>query len=274
MKVLGLHGHGTSAQIFKSQTAAFRAKLPKHFTFDFADAPYPSAPAPGIQAVFDSGHYTFWPQPTTALIRGAHQWLADHVAAHGPYDAVMGFSQGCALISSFLLRHARETPDALLPFRAAVFVCGGVPLQVLADLGLPGVTPRAHEVNEVTGRLLKETAGRLSELAGDLSKIRPGVGLWDDALGLLHDPAKLPEERDVFGLDFTVMPTEVRIKIPTVHVYGGLDPRWPSSMQLAYFCDDRKMYDHGGGHDIPRSTEVSVKIASLFEELSEKIGRE
>jgi pimeloyl-ACP methyl ester carboxylesterase len=250
---------------------AFRAKLPKTYTFDFTDAPFPSSPAPGINAVFNSGHYTFWPQPTVALIRGAHKWLTDYIEAHGPYDVVMGFSQGCSLISSFLLYHAQETPTEALPFKAAVFVCGGVPMPVLEDLGLPGVSPRAHEVNDQTGKLLKEKAGKLAELAENLDRIKPGMGLWDDVLSLLHDPTKIPDESDVFGLDFTVMPKEVRIKIPTVHVYGAMDPRWPSSMQLAYFCDDRKMYDHGGGHDIPRSTEVSITIARFFEELNQEI---
>ncbi|KAL2023971.1 hypothetical protein VTK56DRAFT_206 [Thermocarpiscus australiensis] len=273
MRVLCLHGQGTSAYIFKSQTAALRSKLSSKFTFDFVDAPFHCAPAPGIKVLFDTGHYTWWPKPTINAIRGAHKWVADYMDEHGPYDAVMGFSQGCSLVSSFLLYHARETPDEPLPFKAAVFICGGLPLGVLEDLGLP-VSQRAHDVNEQTVKLMKERAGALTELAKNLDQIRPGVGLWDDTAGLLHDPAKMPDESDVFGLDFTAMPQDARIKIPTVHIYGAKDPRWPASMQLAYFCDNRKMYDHGGGHDIPRSTEVSNKIAQLLEQLSKDIGLE
>jgi hypothetical protein len=34
------------------------------------------------------------------------------------------------------------------------------------------------------------------------------------------------------------------------------------------------MYDHGGGHDIPRSTKVSERIAELVEELAREIQGE
>ncbi|KAK3380120.1 serine hydrolase FSH [Lasiosphaeria ovina] len=271
MRILGLHGHGTSAHIFKSQTAAFRAKLDKSYTFDFVDAPFDCAPAPGVKVLFDSGHYTWWPKATINSIKGAHKWLIDYAEEHGPYDAVICFSQGCSLVGSFLLYHYRETPNEELPFKAAMFVCGGVPLPVLEDLGLP-VSQRAHDINDETVRLLKQKAGALTELAANLDRIRPGVGLWDDTAGLLHDPRVMPHESDVFGLDFTAMPADAHIKIPTVHVYGAKDPRWPASVQLAHFCDDRKMYDHGGGHDIPRSTEVSRQMAALLQGLKEQIS--
>ncbi|KAK3688475.1 serine hydrolase FSH [Podospora appendiculata] len=270
MRILGLHGHGTSAFIFRSQTTALRSKLDKSFTFDFIDAPFDSAPAPGINALFHSSHYTWWPKPTVNCIKMAHRWLLDYFDEHGRYDAVICFSQGCSLISSFLLYHAREAPDEPLPFKAAVFICGGLPLQVLEDLALP-VSQRAYDINARSVQLLTQKAGALTDYAANVDKIKPGMGLWDDTGGLLHDPAVMPHESDVFGLDFTAMPPDVRIRIPTVHVYGAKDPRWPAGVQLAHFCDDRKMYDHGGGHDIPRSTEVSVKIAELLRQLSQEI---
>ncbi|KAK4151345.1 family of serine hydrolases 1 [Chaetomidium leptoderma] len=270
IKVLGLHGMGTSAHILKSQTVALRAKLPAHFTFDFIDAPFHCAPAPGTDILFDSGHYAWWTHPTVNGIRGAHQVLDDYVEAHGPVDVVLGFSQGCSLIGSYLLYHARETPELPLPFKAAVFACGGMPLPVLEDLGV-AVSPRAKAINDLTSKLMKKKAGVLVEMAAHLDRIQPGVGLWDDVAGLLHNPDEMPDEKDVFGLDFTAMPADLRIKIPTVHVYGAKDPRWPASLQLAYFCDNKKVYDHRGGHDIPRSTEVSRRIAEMVEALGKEI---
>ncbi|KAK4662829.1 hypothetical protein QC763_602870 [Podospora pseudopauciseta] len=271
MRILGLHGQGTSAYIFKSQTVALRAKLPKSYEFDFVDAPFHCAPAPGIKVLFDSSHYTWWPKATINGIKGAHKWLIDYIEENGPYDAVICFSQGCSLVSSFLIYHNLETPEEPLPFKAAIFICGGLPLGVLEDLNLP-ITEKAHAVNDATGALLKKKAGALIDLAKNLDKIKPGMGLWDDVNGLLHDPSKMPDETDVFGIDFTAMPKEAMIKIPTIHIYGAKDPRWPSSVQLAYFCENKKEYDHGGGHDIPRSTDVSIKIAKMLEDLREEIG--
>ena len=250
---------------------ALRSKLGPEYQFDFVDAPWDCAPAPGIRVLFDSGHYAWWPKQTINSIRGAHKWLIDYIEEHGPYDAVICFSQGCSLIGSFLLYHYRETPDEPLPFKAAIFICGGLPLPVLEDLKLP-LSQKAYDVNEQTVALLKQKAGALTNLAANLDKIKPGMGLWHDTAGLLHDPDVMPDEKDVFGIDFTAMPADARIKIPTVHIYGAKDPRWPASVQLAHFCENRRMYDHGGGHDIPRSTDVSVRIASLLEELRNEIS--
>ena len=250
---------------------ALRAKLDESYEFDFVDAPWDCAPAPGIRVLFDTGHYTWWPRPTVNAIRGAHQWLIDYCEEHGPYDAVICFSQGCSLVGSFLMYHYREAPNEPPPFRGAVFICGGLPLLVLDDLGLP-VSQRARDINDETVRLLKQKAGALTSLAANPDQIRPGTGLWDDTAGLVHDPAVMPDESDVFGLDFTRMPADVRIKMPTVHVFGAKDPRWPASVQLAHFCQNPKMYDHGGGHDIPRSTEVSTAIAALIEDLKARIA--
>lgn len=253
------------------KTVAFRAKLPKsEYEFDFVDAPFHCAPAPGIKVLFESGTYTWWPKQTPNAIRGAHKWLIDYIEENGPYDILMGFSQGCSLIGSFLLYHYRETPDEPLPFKAAMFVCGGLPLPVLDDLGLP-VSQKARDINDETVRLLKQRAGALTDLANNLDQIKLGMSLWGETKDLVHDPNVYPERNDVYGLDFTAMPRDVMIKIPTVHIFGAKDPRWPASLQLAHFCENRKLYNHGGGHDIPRSTETSLAIAALMEGLKEQI---
>ncbi|KAB8069039.1 hypothetical protein BDV29DRAFT_195202 [Aspergillus leporis] len=49
---------------------------------------------------------------------------------------------------------------------------------------------------------------------------------------------------------------EVKTRIPTVHVYGGRDPGLWAGLQ-------RKAYDHEGGHDILRFSEVSRHLAEL-----------
>ncbi|KAH8879441.1 hypothetical protein GQ53DRAFT_672033 [Thozetella sp. PMI_491] len=271
MRFLCLHGMGTSGLIFKSQTVAFRSKLDKSFQFDFVDAPFESAPAPGIQVLFRSANYTWWPEPTINGVRRAHKWLTDYIEANGPYDAVCCFSQGCSLISTFLLYHYREKPHEPLPFKAALFICGGVPLQVLEDLQLP-VTQKAWEIYEDTSKLLTKKAGALAKWAANPEMIKPGVGLWESTEDLLHHPDIRPNDSDVFGLNFTQFPQDIRIKIPTVHVYGAKDPRWPHGVQLARFCDNRREFDHGGGHDIPRSTDVSLAIAELVRHLEQQIN--
>ncbi|BCS21570.1 uncharacterized protein APUU_22002S [Aspergillus puulaauensis] len=284
-KILCLHGHGTSASIFKSQTAAFRSRLPPSCTFDFVSAPHPSAPAPGIKAIYPgSPTYTWYREPTPAGLREAHTWVLEYVKKNGPYEAVMGFSQGCSLVATMALycafdgrsgdAHGDGHGDGYgFPFRAAVFICGGVPLYALRDMGLD-VSDRAEEINKETGALLNGTAGKLSTLAADTTLIKRGVGLWDgNGAALIHDPDPVnrPRREDVFGLDFTAFPEWARIQIPTVHVYGCKDPRWPAGIQLAEFCPDRVEFDHGGGHDIPRLSGVSERIAELVKRVVERV---
>jgi pimeloyl-ACP methyl ester carboxylesterase len=49
----------------------------------------------------------------------------------GPFDAVMGFSQGAALAFSLLLHHAEKYgPSAPPLFKAAVFICAGAPYEL------------------------------------------------------------------------------------------------------------------------------------------------
>ena len=105
--------------------------------------------------------------------------------------------------------------------------------------------------------------------AADPSSIKPGVSLWDEvpAEDLEHDPSEEPLSSDVYGLDFSSFPEDLKIKIPTVHVYGAKDPKYVASVQLVHLCEEnrRRTFDHGGGHDVPKRTHVSERIAELVE---------
>ncbi|MCJ1226264.1 hypothetical protein MMC12_002914 [Toensbergia leucococca] len=257
MKLLGLHGKGTSASIFKSQTSAFRSKLGPDFSFDFVDASFPSTPAAGIDLFYNPPYYAFWNSPAAKDIRASHKWLLEKLRRDGPYDGVVMFSQGCALIASFILYHQAETPHLPLPFKVAIFICGGVPLPVLEDLGLP-ISPEAREWDSKSSK-------DLQKIAASVATMQPGVDRWfrkDDEAFDLDTPIN---HSNVYGLDFTQFPSDIRINIPTVHIYGSKDPRYPASIQLAQFCKPsvRRMYDHEGGHDVPRTTDVSENIAEL-----------
>lgn len=252
---------------------------PADFQFDFVDAPHPSHPAFGVDIFFPPPNYTFWKGVDPSSVEDAHRWLRAYFDAHGTYDAVMCFSQGCALISSFVLHHNNEDPGEPLPFRAAVFICGGIPLQMLADLGLP-VSEHAWTINKATGKQLHELAGSAADEIRALiaaGRNTEHKGLWDKTERLQHDVQDRnfpPDASDVFGLDLTRFPDGLKIDMPTVHVYGIKDPRYPASIQLAHFSnpDRRRVFDHGGGHEIPRTTAVSQKIASLLIWLQGELG--
>ncbi|KAJ5345344.1 hypothetical protein N7452_003348 [Penicillium brevicompactum] len=272
MRFLCLHGRGTSAHIFKSQTASFRLKLQSlsaDTTFEFVDGPFESDPAPDVAPFYSPPYYTFWQGKSVPAIREAHEELQAKLDRDGPYNGVLCFSQGCSLIASYLLYHERMHPDIPPPFRLAVFICGGVPLPVLEDLGLP-ISSQASQWDEETSRLLLSKNTDTSWLIRN-NAAGQGVGIdrWAPAPGTLpviHAAQRQHyiNKSDVFGLDLTCKPDDMRIRIPTVHICGSKDPRFPAAVQLHALCEEAPLWDHGGGHDIPRGRETSQRIAELL----------
>ena len=160
------------------------------------------------------------------------------------------FSQGCVLGSSALLLHQEETPHLPPPFKAAVFICGGASLSVLEEMGF-------HVSAEARDRDLASRAA-LAQQAGSSALLAQGADRWT---GLQTVNGGLSE--DEVRKEIT---SPYRINIPTVHIYGSKDPRWAAGVHLSGICEPtkRRTYDHGGGHEIPRTAAVSNSIAELF----------
>jgi pimeloyl-ACP methyl ester carboxylesterase len=265
MKILCLHGKGTSGRIFQSQTASLRLKMEnanpgQAFEFEFLDGPQSSTPAPDTPQFYSPPYYAFYEGTEVRGIRKAHEWLDGILETRGPYDGVLMFSQGCALVSSYMLYRQWYEPEAPPPFRFAMFICGGVPITVLKDLGVP-VSKEVEELDLATKRQL------LDKTTCEITRDR-----WQ-----LTDYASIVrraqfDSDDCFGLNLNQIPPELKIRIPTVHVFGSKDPRLPASVQLAGLCDPyiRKVYDHGGGHEIPRSKEVSEELVRLLQWCGER----
>ena len=77
----------------------------------------------GIATVFPHDQYFAYYDPTEpSSILQAVDDLAAYMSAEGPFDGVMGFSQGAALAAMLLTRES--TAEA---FRFAIFLCAGLP---------------------------------------------------------------------------------------------------------------------------------------------------
>lgn len=133
-----------------------------------------------------------------------------------------------------------------------------MPLNVLDDIGVY-VTEEAREWDESSKVQL------LAKASSD-AILREGTKRWGAGFDPFFHGAK-GERSNVFGIDFGRVPMDWLIQIPTVHVYGAKDPRYPASITLAHFCEEsvRRIFDHGGGHDIPRKADVSQALAELVE---------
>ncbi|KAK2757585.1 hypothetical protein FQN54_004554 [Arachnomyces sp. PD_36] len=269
MRWLCLHGTGSSATIFQQQLASICHPLQKNHTFHFIDAYHPCAPAAGIDLHYPEGpHTSWWTNPgSVSKIREACKRLHNHFIEHSsnPYGGVISFSRGCLLLKSYILFHQAEKPAEPLPFQAAVFLCGGPVLSVLEELGI-SVSPTAWDWDKRTKIALRERASsKAIQKYGKDRWLTPG-GNGDGELNI--DPSTPINPTDVYGLDVSRAPEHLRIRIPTVHLYGRVDPRFPASMQLMHLCDPetRLSYQHEGGHNIPKSSATAEGIAEVIDQ--------
>ncbi|KAI0400644.1 hypothetical protein F4802DRAFT_584038 [Xylaria palmicola] len=244
MKILCLHGHNQNGQIFQGQLSETIKEIKKFeagVSLDFADAPVRCAsPLANGKAV-----YKFFDAPVVAEIAEAREWLASKLDADGPYDGVISFAEGATLVSSYLLYHQWYCQEQSPPFRFAVFIGGGILLEVLKDLGI--LVPRVaeHAVEEAERR----RDGNLGPSPSQVSLARQALFNSDDC----------------FGLNLNKIPLELKVKIPTAHVWGENDPCFPSSIHLVSLCDPyiRKIYVHSNAHEVPQETEDNYQLGQL-----------
>ncbi|KAF0695590.1 Aste57867_13630 [Aphanomyces stellatus] len=151
------HGWRTSSAVISLQVAGFRQAFgPTGAEFISLNAPFPaSGPAQeGIRKFFgEKGPYYEWwdavkvpdTDPPKTVYNGWERSLSfvqQQIHDLGPFDVVLGFSQGAAL-TTLLTTHYQMQNGGAVPYKAVVLVCGlvprdGVPLP-LPQLDIPSV---------------------------------------------------------------------------------------------------------------------------------------
>ncbi|GAB1316524.1 Family of serine hydrolases 3 [Madurella fahalii] len=125
MRFLCLHGLGTNAQIFETQTAALRYELGDSHTYEFVEGTIPTPMAPEFAHVAsptdDFFAYADF-DDLTSCVKALNQ-LENYIASEGPFDGLLAFSQG-ATISATYLAHAQMRGVAV-PFKCAIFFSAG-----------------------------------------------------------------------------------------------------------------------------------------------------
>ncbi|KAI9044724.1 uncharacterized protein KD926_011694 [Aspergillus affinis] len=110
MRFLCLHGQGTSSDVLKTQIASLRYHLDAtdSHEFDFIDGAVLWPPARGIREVFGDEVESFsYFDESAASILGAVVDLAQYIDTHGPFDGVIGFSQGAVLAATLIIAQSQ-----------------------------------------------------------------------------------------------------------------------------------------------------------------------
>lgn len=149
-RVLCLHGWRTNGEILSMQMAALQANVTIECLF--IDAPFPGKGEPdkGIAFFYPDRPYYEWfyrnrpykgegvenESKSVAMIyenlEESMKYLTDHLEANGPYDGLLGFSQGCSMVTRLAKLQQESLKNALdskSTFKFVIFI-GGVPPQV------------------------------------------------------------------------------------------------------------------------------------------------
>ena len=157
-KVLCLHGWRTNGEILSMQMASLQANT----TMDcvFIDAPFPGRgdPDKGIALFYPDRPYYEWfyrakqddaNDSSASNLKASDiyenleesiKFLKNHIESNGPYDGLLGFSQGASMVTRLVRIQEDATKselDSSVPSKHLfkfVILIGGVPPQVFANL--------------------------------------------------------------------------------------------------------------------------------------------
>ncbi|PVI02665.1 DUF341 domain protein [Periconia macrospinosa] len=269
MKILCLHGVGSSALILENQLRQLMSAVDPSYEFVFVDGPIPSERGPGVQAYIEAPFYSHTAGYSIEDMNEATQHLSDTFDELGPFDGVLGFSQGAALVTSWLhkqLQNHQKPPVRFALLFSSVMPCAATPSscedavhqllvrgQSVENEGLVK-EPSLSREERLFVQLLHQTiipSKKQRQMLPDydLSVYSEGDGL--DAPRLMH-PQLIQE----------------RILIPTIHVTGKRDQHYMRAMsEVAYGLYDGRMtkkLEHSGGHEPPQKiTEIKAVIRAL-----------
>ncbi|KAG6435253.1 hypothetical protein SASPL_100123 [Salvia splendens] len=102
LRLLCLHGFRTSGEIIKKQvTGKWPESVLEKLDLVFTDAPFPCQGKSDVEGIFDPPYYE-WFQFNKELSEYVNfdeclAYIEDFMIKHGPFDGLLGFSQGAIL---------------------------------------------------------------------------------------------------------------------------------------------------------------------------------
>ncbi|ETN44955.1 uncharacterized protein HMPREF1541_09830 [Cyphellophora europaea CBS 101466] len=259
MRLLCLHGYGTNTSVLENQLSAIVA-AGESIECDYLNGEIECQKARGLGA-FNIGPFAcYYDNFAPQSVKKAHEMIREVVDDEGPFDGILGFSQGASLAISFLLQHEIDRPQEPYPFKFAMIFSSII-----------SFTADPSYCMDVVDRLSETDVAHLAGFPdADLSTLSDEAqllfGTMAKALtagmagGFLHaHPDKeVFERRNAAQIPRIIHPQLVRqrIRIPTVHVVGRKDdPLMLDQSRLMYqLCGEEvaMWLEHSAGHDVPR----------------------
>nr|POE88311.1 hydrolase fub4 [Quercus suber] len=305
-RILCLHGMGCNSTVFKWQLGPLMKALGPH-EYIFLDGEIACAPAPGMEGVAPAPHLCYYKIVSTVEIAAAHEQIHEFVEDEGPFDGVIGFSQGAALAASLLLHQAMNGAERPM-FNFAIFFAGNLPFspdlglyreEIMMFLGEPeveenpagdlvesdGETPPAEipgKLTEANGHHEPERSEAKAHHRSFYSLLLSGGPDFDVYMSSFvsdtdHGRAAAAALNEDLLSEHSCRPyhfacTETRIGIPTLHVIGKADTYYAQGRDLWRLCDNKEsvLLEHVGGHDIPRDERTVREVVVAAERMIER----
>ncbi|KAH7417570.1 serine hydrolase FSH [Cadophora sp. MPI-SDFR-AT-0126] len=280
MKFLCLHGMGTSSMIFEAELKKYTEVLGVGHEFVFINGFHESGPAAGLPESATPPYFCFYRKISCSEMQVTHDELKSIIEDEGPFDACIGFSQGAAVLTSYLMEHEIKRSTEKPPFAFAVMFSPTISVAPDQKFGQDYIERYAKYYDhnrDMTKKIkVKVTKSRAALLLpGQKSQL---VAEFQDLIAQgMQSAAENGEVQEDTGMDINDVNTwprvfhpflcEERIRIPTVYVMGKEDPYEDQSKLSRRLCEPTvsRTVEHGGVHMVPRATKDVKKVVQAIE---------
>ncbi|GME45290.1 putative ef-hand calcium-binding domain protein [Neofusicoccum parvum] len=239
------------------QTAGIRSLLEPEYEFEFVEGRWPHLEGNWSLHTVDfskSKLYGYYNGLDLDDILQTEDELRQIIKDHGPFDGILGYSQGATLAAQLVIRYIVEDPFATiqeLPLKFAIFINGATP---------PCVLPLTEPPVECSLAEFADAAHLFSVFkpndSDNVTKLRPAK---------LSNGRKIVTDGQHYMTRYSPDYDGKIINIPTLHIRGKRDHS-DHGEGLYNLCEPSMAEDlqHIFGHDFPRGLDTNRTIARLI----------
>ncbi|PKX97841.1 DUF341 domain-containing protein [Aspergillus novofumigatus IBT 16806] len=275
MRILCLHGAGSSGAILERQMSNLRRELDPSFELIFVDGPFECARGPGVSEFQPGPYYSHTQGYSPSDIAQAVRYLEDTLEDEGPFEGIFGFSQGSALTLSYF--HQQQTVGSPIAVKFACLFSTAMPCSSDANMGrgiISKLRARGYDVTNRAGPIGKDLTSEEREFVEILQRTVVEAGAKDPQFPWTDmDIYRYGELDEIPRVMYSSALTQ-KIQVPTIHVWGQNDFEYLIQMaQLSRtLCEQSvsKTVVHSGLHDMPKK---QSEIIAVLREINWALAR-
>jgi pimeloyl-ACP methyl ester carboxylesterase len=207
-----------------------------------------------VEGVFPGPYLAWYPLiPTADELESTREEVRRVIEDEGPFDGLIGFSQGAALAASLILQHSAESNPLV---KCAIFFSGALPWLLSSELKSLHRRYSEFECKEIAAFVPERMKVLLAHYG---HATFPGYTLDEEQALWLH-PATTP----------------LRFPVPTVFIHGGRkDYGIDQALALIGLGDEKtgvRVLNHEMGHTVPRDDYITNEMTEMIAWAKERVS--